>query len=43
MSLVDSVALTDIENVVFGMAHRGRLEILYSVFQKQPEEIMAEF
>jgi len=43
LTLVDTAAKSNVEQVVFGMAHRGRLETLYNVFQKSPEEIMAEF
>lgn len=43
MTLVDTAINYKVEHVVFGMAHRGRLETLYSVFKKSAEEIMAEF
>lgn len=41
--LVDVAANAGAEHVVFGMAHRGRLNTLYNVFQKSAEEIMIEF
>ncbi|CAD8143405.1 unnamed protein product [Paramecium octaurelia] len=42
-AMVDSAAQAGVEYIVFGMAHRGRLNTLYNVFQKSPEEIMVEF
>ncbi|CAD8094539.1 unnamed protein product [Paramecium sonneborni] len=42
-SLIDAAAGAGAEHVVFGMAHRGRLNTLYNVFQKSAEEIMVEF
>jgi 2-oxoglutarate dehydrogenase E1 component len=32
LTLVDIAAKNKVEHLVFGMAHRGRLETLYSVF-----------
>lgn len=42
-SLVDLAAEHKTEHVVFGMAHRGRLHTLATVFSKPLEQIFAEF
>lgn len=35
--LVQTAASNDIEHVVFGMAHRGRLNALHCVFNKSAQ------
>lgn len=42
-TLVDEAAKSKIEHVVFGMAHRGRLNTLALVLYKPAEVIFAEF
>jgi len=42
-SLVDYAADSGIENVILGMPHRGRLNILYSIMRKPASDILAEF
>lgn len=37
------MAQDKVGHIVFGMAHRGRLNTLYNVFDKSAEEILAEF
>ena len=42
-TLADCAVQNKVNNLVFGMAHRGRLNTLGLVFQKPLEEIFAEF
>lgn len=42
-SLVDEAAKSKVEHILFGMAHRGRLNTLATVFSKPIEQIFAEF
>ena len=42
-ALVDEAARENCEHVIFGMAHRGRLNTLATVFNKPLEQIFAEF
>jgi 2-oxoglutarate dehydrogenase E1 component len=42
-TLVDEAARLGVEEMVFGMAHRGRLNVLAHVLGKPPEMIFAEF
>jgi 2-oxoglutarate dehydrogenase E1 component len=42
-SLVDAAVEDNVENLVFGMAHRGRVSILANVFKKPLELVFAEF
>lgn len=41
--LIHSASEQGVSEVVMGMAHRGRLNILVNVLGKSPEELMAEF
>ncbi|MTG96894.1 2-oxoglutarate dehydrogenase E1 component [Myroides albus] len=41
--LLDSAANRGVEEVVVGMAHRGRLNVLANVFKKPAQEIFSEF
>lgn len=41
--MIDEAAKAKVENVVFGMAHRGRLSTLFNVFKKPAAQIFAEF
>ena len=42
-ALVDEAAKDKVEHILFGMAHRGRLNTLATVFKKPVEQIFAEF
>ena len=42
-ALVDHACETGIESLILGMPHRGRLNTLACVFNKNPEQIFAEF
>lgn len=42
-ALNEQAAQTGVQEVVVGMAHRGRLNILINVFGKPPEELFREF
>jgi len=42
-NLVDSLAKLGVEEVVFGMAHRGRLNVLHNIFKKDERLIFSEF
>ena len=42
-ALVDESAELGAETVVFGMPHRGRLNILVNVMEKRPDMVFAEF
>lgn len=42
-ALVQKASDTGIENLILGMPHRGRLNTLWCVFEKNPESIFAEF
>lgn len=42
-ALVDEAAECNLEYIIFGMAHRGRLSTLANVLHKPYEEIFAEF
>ena len=42
-ALVDEAAKDKTEHILFGMAHRGRLNTLATVFSKPLEQIFAEF
>ena len=41
--LVESAAQSGVENIQFGMAHRGRLNALHCVFDKPAQLIFKEF
>lgn len=41
--LAESAAEEGVENIVFGMAHRGRLNALHCVFDKPAQQIFQEF
>jgi 2-oxoglutarate dehydrogenase E1 component len=41
--LTDCAAADNVEHMVFGMPHRGRLNTLAYVFNKPIDQIMAEF
>lgn len=41
--LVESAAESGVENVVFGMAHRGRLNALHCVLKIHAQDIFKEF
>ncbi|MHC5308703.1 2-oxoglutarate dehydrogenase E1 component [Myroides sp. LJL116] len=41
--LIDSAASKGVEDIVVGMAHRGRLNVLANVFKKPTQEIFSEF
>jgi len=41
--MVDHAVEDGVEEIVFGMPHRGRLNVLYSVFKKPAENLLAEF
>jgi 2-oxoglutarate dehydrogenase E1 component len=41
--LIDSAAVKGVEEIVVGMAHRGRLNVLANVFKKPAQEIFSEF
>ncbi len=42
-AIITEAANNDVEEVVIGMAHRGRLNILANILQKTYEQIFAEF
>lgn len=42
-SLVQTGAEKGVEQFVFGMAHRGRLNTLTNIFEKRPRDIFSEF
>jgi 2-oxoglutarate dehydrogenase E1 component len=42
-ALVQKGADTGVEQFVFGMAHRGRLNTLTNIFEKRPRDIFSEF
>ncbi|EGR28489.1 hypothetical protein IMG5_174430 [Ichthyophthirius multifiliis] len=42
-ALIDHAAEKKVEHVVIGMAHRGRLNMLFSVLKKPADNILAEF
>lgn len=42
-SMIDTGASTGIEQFVFGMAHRGRLNVLCNIFDKSYGDIFSEF
>jgi len=41
--IVDRAAGNDVHEIVIGMAHRGRLNILTNIIGKKPEQIFSEF
>ncbi len=41
--LIEAAAENGVEDIVVGMAHRGRLNVLANVFKKPAQEIFAEF
>lgn len=41
--IVDKAAEKGVEHLVLGMAHRGRLNVLANVFNKNPKDIFSEF
>ena len=41
--IVESTARQGVEEIVFGMAHRGRLNVLANILGKDPAKIFAEF
>ena len=42
-SLIKRAQQTDIKDIVIGMAHRGRLNVLVNIFGKSPNELFKEF
>ena len=42
-AMIDRSSDQDVENIVFGMPHRGRLNVLGTVVQKPLEQILCEF
>lgn len=42
-AIITEAAQNEVEEVVIGMAHRGRLNILANILQKTYEQIFAEF
>jgi len=41
--LIEGAADSDIGEVIFGMAHRGRLNVLMNILGKSPKEVFSEF
>ena len=41
--LIEGAADHDIGEVIFGMAHRGRLNVLMNILGKSPQEVFSEF
>ncbi|MFO0609938.1 MAG: 2-oxoglutarate dehydrogenase E1 component [Polyangiales bacterium] len=41
--LLDRAGDSGVEEVVLGMAHRGRLNVLFNIMQKSPKDIFAHF
>jgi 2-oxoglutarate dehydrogenase E1 component len=41
--LLDRAGDSGVEEVVIGMAHRGRLNVLFNIMQKSPKDIFAHF
>ncbi|CEN44499.1 2-oxoglutarate dehydrogenase E1 component [Capnocytophaga canis] len=41
--LIQSAAEQGVEHLVLGMAHRGRLNVLANIFNKNPQDIFSEF
>lgn len=41
--MVEAAANQGVEHLVLGMAHRGRLNVLANVFNKNPQDIFSEF
>lgn len=42
-AMIDAAAEAGVEDVVLGMAHRGRLNVLANIFQKPAQNIFTEF
>lgn len=42
-ALVDYAAEQGMQNIVLGMSHRGRLNVLYSILRKPAKDIISEF
>ncbi|PRP91300.1 2-oxoglutarate dehydrogenase E1 component [Enhygromyxa salina] len=41
--LIEGAAAHDVGEVIFGMAHRGRLNVLMNILGKSPKEVFSEF
>jgi len=42
-AMVEYASEKGIENIILGMPHRGRLNVLYSILRKPARDMLAEF